>query len=482
MTTQANRRKQVTIPVSDKIGYGIGNFATGISIQVIGAYLVFFSTAILHLPGALVGLIVSIGIVWDAVTDPVMGYISDHTKSRRFGRRHLYVIIGAIGMAVVNYFIWVVSDSGSVALKFTVMLVLILLMKTFMTIYTTPYTALGAEMSTDYDERTSIQGIKTIFFLLGLVFVTVFGLYVIFQPTAGYPVGQLNPAAYPMLGLTTSVLILVFGLACFYGTRKYIPILQASHKPPEQSFHLKNMIVDMIRIFKNLPFRSVAFAYMFNNLASAVVSNLGLHVFTYTFSLDSQKIAVIVGVQFATSILGQPLWTVITKKIDKKNALRLAIAISIASSILFALLVLYRGIVSQNVLFFLPFSILAGFGLGGMFTVPLSMIADVIDQDELKSGERLEGIYFGSLTLFYKFSQSITLVLVGFLLDILKFDSTRAEQLPATAVSLGLFFAIGSFVAFVCAYVSIGYYNLNRQKIEEIQNQLRMKSKQGSGS
>ena len=218
---------------------------------------------------------------------------------------------------------------------------------------------------------------------------------------------------------------------------------------------------------------------MFNNLASAIVSNLGLHVFTYTFSLDSQKIAVIVGAQFATSILGQPLWTVITKKIDKKNALRLAIVISIASSLLFALLVLNRGIVSQNVLYFLPFSILAGFGLGGMFTVPLSMIADVIDQDELKSGERLEGIYFGSLTLFYKFSQSITLVLVGFLLDILKFDSTRAEQLPSTAVSLGLFFAIGSFVAFVCAYVSIGYYSLSRQKIEEIQNQLRLKGKQG---
>jgi Na+/melibiose symporter-like transporter len=132
---------------------------------------------------------------------------------------------------------------------------------------------------------------------------------------------------------------------------------------------------------------------------------------------------------------------------------------------------------SQNVAYFLPFSILAGFGLGGMFTVPLSMIADVIDQDELKSGERLEGIYFGSLTLFYKFSQSITLVLVGFLLDILKFDSNKAVQLPSTSVSLGLFFALGSLVAFVFALISIGYYNLNRQKIEEIQMQLRMKSK-----
>ena len=474
---QAEKRKPGTVPFPDKIGYGIGNFATGISIQVVGAYLVFFSTAILHMPGSLVGLIVSIGIVWDAVTDPVMGYISDHTKSKRFGRRHLYVIIGTIGMAIVNYFIWAVSDAGSVALKFTVMLLLILLMKTFMTIYTTPYTALGAEMSTDYDERTSIQGIKTIFFLLGLVFVTVFGLYVIFRPTGSYPVGQLNPAAYPRLGLTTSVLILIFGLACFFGTKRYIPILQASHKPPEQPFNLKNMIVDMVRIFKNLPFRSVAFAYMFNNLASAIVSNLGLHVFTYTFSLDSQKIALIVGAQFATSILGQPLWTVITKKTDKKNALRLAILISIVSSILFALLVLNRGVIAQNVLYFLPFSILAGFGLGGMFTVPLSMIADVIDQDELKSGERLEGIFFGSLTLFYKFSQSITLVLVGFLLDLLKFDSTKSVQLPSTAVSLGLFFSIGSLAAFVLAMISIGYYNLDRQKIEEIQMLLRLKSK-----
>lgn len=463
---------QARISLRDKIGYGIGNFPTGISIQVVGAYLVFFGTTILHLSGTLIGLIVSIGIIWDAVTDPIMGYVSDHTKSKRFGRRHLYILVGAIGMAVVNYFIWATPRDMTTILKFLYLLVMVLLMKTFMTIFTTPYSALGAEMSTDYDERTSIQGIKTIFMLLGLVFVTVFGLYVIFASTPEYPKGQLNPDAYPRLGLSTSVLMLIFGIVCFVATRKYIPILNATQRAPKKGFHFMNLVKDMIRIFKNLAFRSVAFTYMFNNIASAIISNIGLHVFTFTFLLSSQDIAIVVGVQFAVSILCQPIWSAIAKRLDKKNAFILAICISMVASVFFGALVMFRESVSQSILFFFPFSALAGFGLGGMFTLPLAMISDVIDQDELSTGERLEGIYFGSLTLFYKFSQSITIVIVGILLDLMKFDETKSVQLSSTSTSMGLFFAIGSFVAFLSAFFAIRKYNLDRRKIAEIQSQL----------
>jgi len=470
--------KKAQVSMMDKISYGIGNFPIGISIQVIGAYLVFFSTTILHLPGTLVGMIVSIGIIWDAVTDPVMGYLSDHTNSKRFGRRHLYIFTGSFGMAVINYFIWSIEDSGSIGLKFTLLLILIILMKTVMTIYTTPYTALGAEMSTDYDERTTIQGTKTMFFLLGLAFVTVFGLYVIFAPTSAYPIGQLNPLAYKRLGISTSILILVFGLVSFTGTKKYIPLLRASQKPPTEEFHVKNMVSGVFRVFRNKSFRSVGLTYMFNNMASAIISNIGLHVFTYTFALDSQKIAIVVGFQFAVSIVCQPLWTIVSKKLDKKNALRLALLISISASLMFGLLVIFRASVTESILYFLPFSALAGFGLGGMFTLPLSMMADVIDVDELHSGERSEGVYFGSLTLFYKFSQSITLVGVGIFLDLIKFDSVRNTQLESTVHAMGLFFAIGSFVAFIAAFIAVSYYRLNRNKIADVQEQLRLKNNQ----
>ncbi len=467
------------IPTGDRVGYGIGNFPVGISIQVVGAYLVFFSTTILRLPGSLVGLIVSIGIIWDAVTDPVMGYLSDHTNNRFFGRRHLYLLLGAIGMAGANYFVWAMRNEGSVAVKFALLLFLVIMTKTFMTVYTTPYTALGAEMSADYDERTAIQGVKTVFFLIGLAFVTVFGLYVIFAPTEAYPVGQLNPEAYPRLGLWTSLMILVFGLVSFVWTLRYVPILRKTvWKQQTKAFRIKNMLFDMVRIFKIRPFRCVALTYMFNNIASAIISNIGLHVFTFTFGMDSQKIAIVVGAQFGMSILCQPAWSFLSKRLDKRNALRLAITISMISCALFGLLVMGREVVGQNILLFLPFSLLAGFGLGGMFTLPLSMMSDVIDVDELGAGERQEGIYFGSLTLFYKFSQSITLVLVGGFLDLVRFDADLATQQHSTAVSMGLFFAIGSLLAFVFAFIAVSRYNLSRGDIAEVQRQLREKALQ----
>jgi Na+/melibiose symporter-like transporter len=92
LTTKVTNRN---IPIIDKVGYGVGNLSIGIAMQVVGTYLVFFSTVILGIPGYLVGLAVSISIFWDAITDPLMGYLSDITKSKIFGRRHLYLIIGA---------------------------------------------------------------------------------------------------------------------------------------------------------------------------------------------------------------------------------------------------------------------------------------------------------------------------------------------------------------------------------------------------
>ena len=151
--------------------------SVGIAMQVVGTYLVFFATVILGIPGYLVGLAVGVSVFWDAITDPLMGYASDITKSKRFGRRHLYLLIGSLGIALTIIMIWFIPTSLSMHVKFALLFMGIILFKSFITVYVTPYTALGAELSSDYHERTTIQSIKTIFFLFGLAFVSVAGLY-----------------------------------------------------------------------------------------------------------------------------------------------------------------------------------------------------------------------------------------------------------------------------------------------------------------
>jgi Na+/melibiose symporter-like transporter len=464
------------IPFPDKIGYGSGNFSTGIATQVIGTYLVFYCTVILNMPGSFVGLAVSLSIIWDAITDPLMGYFSDKTKSKIFGRRHQYILIGGIGLGISNYLLWNMSQGLSNNLKFAIIFILIIVIKTFSTIYVTPYTALGAELSNDYNERTSIQGIKTIFFLLGLAFVSVFGMFVFFRSTREYPSGQLNPGAYSSMGLFSSILIVIFALVCFYSTRKYIPILSGYAEIGISDSNINTPLSAFKEIFHNKFFRYVAFAHMFTNIASALVANTGLHVFTYTFSLSSNQIGLIIGIQLLVSILSQPIWLLVSKKLDKKPSMILGIVFCIIGSLFFLVLVLMKEYVMGNALYFIPFAILVGFGTGVLFTLPFSMLADVIDLDELNTGKRSEGSYYGCLTLFYKLSQSITLLLIGFLLDLVKFDAGLPKQAESTVIILGLMLSIGSALSFIAALLSISRYNLNRSNVEDIQKKIAEKA------
>ena len=457
------------IPIQDKINYGIGNLSVGIAMQVVGTYLVFFSTVILGIPGYLVGLAVGISVFWDAITDPLMGYASDITQLKRFGRRHLYLLIGSFGIAMTILVMWIIPTYLSTNMKFILLFIDIILFKSFITVYVTPYTALGAELSSDYHERTTIQSIKTIFFLLGLAFVSVAGLYLFFQPTIDYPHGQLNPDSYRNIGIISAILVVLSAQICYRSTKKYIAVLNRKQIDTKQAGNLKRFMDSLKSTIQNRAFRAVALCYMFTNLASAFLSNMGLHVFTYTFVLTSQQIAIILAVQFSVSILSQPVWMFITRRTDKKPAMYIGLLVSVLAGFIFVLLVLLKAQVSSQILYFMPYAIFAGFGTGALFTIPLSMVADTIDLDELERGQRFEGFYFGSLTLYFKLSQAIAIFMIGVLLDLIRFDSALAQQSEFTLTSLGLILALGSILSFGFAFLSIRLYPLHKDRVLQIQ-------------
>lgn len=461
------------IPLFDKIGYGTGNLASGVVLQIIATYLVFYSTAILNIPGSIIGAVVSVSVIWDGVTDPLMGHISDQTRFRYFGRRHLYILVGTITIAITNYFLWDISPVLSPVWKITSMLVLLLLIKTFLTVYTVPYTALGAELSNDYDERSSIQGIRTIFFILGLFSATVMGMFLFFKPTPEFPQGQLNPIAYRNIGITASIVALLFGLFCYFTTKKYIPYLPKIHNESGKAeLGAKKLFKDIAAALKNSDYRYVVIGYLFTNIATALIGSIGMHVFTYTFLFDNVGMSIIFGVLFGTSIISQPIWVKISKWLDKKPTVIVGLASSMLGGLYFLFLVLFRDNVIGNVYYFIPFSVLAGFGMGGLFSIPLSMIADTIDVEELSTGQRSEGIYYGCLTLCYKLSQSIAIFILGIMLDIIQFNSNLTQQPKSTVITLGLILAIGSIISVALAVFYYNKYTLNKEKVDIIQLQI----------
>ena len=455
-------------------GYSAGNLGYGLVSQALSSYLVFYSTVILKIPGSLIGLIIAISVVWDAVSDPIMGYISDDTMSR-LGRRHFYILIGTISVSITNLMLWNISVDLSTWSKFSWILLSVLLIKTFLTIFVTPYSALGAELSTDYNERSIIQAVKTIFFLSAIFLITAGAMFIFFRPTASYPIGQLNPKAYRNIAILSSFVMLVSGMITYMSTKKFIPYLPKAKKQMEK-FTTAEFIRKIHFSLANKNYRAVFFGYLFTNLASAIIGTIGLHTFTYSFYLDNYNIGIIFALQFAVCIISQPLWVKIAEKIDKNNAVKLGLKLSILGCLILFVLVMLREQVKLHYEYLLIYSVVIGFGSSGLFSIPLSMIADTVDQQEYETDERNEGIYYGMLTFGYKISQSLAIIIFGIVLDLIRFNPELTVQTNSTAILLGSFLSLSSLITFVLAALAYRKYGLNEANIKHMQSEIKIKN------
>lgn len=462
---------------ADKVAYGVGNLSYGIMLQMVSAYIVFYGSVILGLQGKLIGMIVGIGTIWDAVTDPVMGYISDHTRLRYFGRRHLYILIGAVGMAIFGMLIFTIDSSLTETIKAILLVTNLLLLKTFSTIYATPYMALGAELCQDYEERTSIQSYKTIFFVISLIFPTIISMLVFFRPTPAYPKGQLNPNAYASMGMTGAAITLAAGLICYLATVKYIPYLPKAGKKGKKGMQAMSIYYSFFELLKNKDYRAVALGYMFTNIASALVASIGLHMFTYTYNLNNVSMSILFGAMFITAAASQPLWIIIAKNREKKGAVILGAYAMMLGSVLFMIALPFKAIIAAQPVLLIPIMAVMGFGLGGMLLLPYSMVSDTIDLGELNTGKRNEGIYLGCMTFAYKASQAIAIFIFGMMLDLIDFKSSLPRQSEFTNVSLGLLLPVGCFIAIFLAYLTYKKYSLTEKDIQEIQIKIKNKEK-----
>ncbi len=479
------------IPFGVKLGYGIGTLGYAIPFQLLSGFFLFYCTELLGISGVVAGLIISVSTIWDAATDPVMGYISDHTnKNILFGRRLFYIFIGSIGFAVMNFLIWRVDpqvrggDAGTVKLIWVA--ALLILFKAFSTIYTTPYMALGAELSSDYNERTAVQSYRTAFFFLGFIFPSVIAMSTFFRPTDLYRNGQLNPQAYATMGWVSSVIVLVCAAACLILTFKHRIVYSV---PKVKRNPILGMLKEIVEALKLSDYRNVSLALLFINMAMAIVVAVGMHVFTFTFGFENRQIAMVFGALFATALLAQPVWVAIAKRLDKRRALIVCLYINIAVSALFFVYVFAHEWVSDHYLTILPAAVLMGFSMGGSVSLPYSMISDTIDKDAYESGTRKEGMFYGCATFLYKVSQSTALLAIGSLLDLIGFKSSlvqtpesilgydaAASQPAGVYLKLGLILPIGFLVCFSLALFFARKYKLDRESVIKYQKAMSSQS------
>jgi len=404
-----------------KLFYGIGNLAYGTVSQTEENFVMFFGTTVLGLSGVLMGIIVAISVFWDAISDPIVGRISDSTNNMVFGKRHGYILFATVGMAVTNLFLWQISPEWSVASKAIVLFLMIMLLETFNTFFASPHGALGVEISTSTHDRTKIMSIKTVFFLFGMLMPSF--LLLAFSSSVE---GQISSSQLVKMGYATSIICFVFGLVCFFGTLKYIkknPYVISRKQVAKKS----SVLASFFSAFYSREKRAVILGYSTSLLSTAFLSASGLHMFTFSFHFSGAQISSLMLVMFVTAILSQPFWIKQSKLTSKIRAIMSATRIAIIGSLLLALVYVFSRDI--GVLTF-TFSIVAlcvcGFGIGALFSLPISMYSDIIVAER---GEQTScATQLGFLNLANKFSNAFGLLFVGVLLDLVKFNSKMPVQ------------------------------------------------------
>lgn len=426
-----------SLPISQKLGYGLGAIAYAVPYQAMAGFFLFYVTAVLHIPPIIAGIIVAISVVWDAITDPLIGHISDRTQSARFGRRHLYLIIGGIGTALGSLLLWSISPEASDFYKISILLVLVLFTKTALTLYGAPYFAVGAAMSSDYDERSSIQSYRAAFHIIGMIIAIVGMTVIFFKSTPGYPRGQLNPDAYPAIGITIALITLTFSLL----SAAMIP--KDRKRLNQQALSQQNNIWQQsLHSLKNTNFKAIILMIFFIEVGFQISISIGFHVSTYTYNLSGPQIGILGLALLGASVISQPFWVYMSRQFEKKTALIIGMVFALIgfsgiplTYVGFELFPLNQ---PQTLYVMIGFNVLAGIGNGAFMSLPFSMVADVTDQGEIHSGQRQEGLYFGLYTFAYKAGISISVLLGGFLLDAISFDSSLTQQTTSTTYNLAM--------------------------------------------
>ena len=425
-------------PAWRKWFFGAGDTAATLSHTIVAFFFLIYLTDVIGIRPALAGSVVLIGKIWDAVTDPMVGHISDNTKSR-FGRRRIFLLIFALPLGVSFFFLWALPQGTSELTVFALAVIAYIIHMTFMTLVSVPYQALLPEMVDDYDQRTSFTAYRMLFSILG-------GLLAVAIPDIIVSGHTDKHTGFMVMAVVFAVIISIAPLFPFFGC--YERVKEVKKLPfPGFKAYLKP-------IFSNIPFRLAVLIYFFTWSGIALVETMFIYFFTYWLRREDLFL-ILVALLFILAAAFLPIWVKLSEKLEKSTAY--IIGICELSAALF--LVIFITPQTPVWLIFILIAFLS-FGVSAAHVMPHTLIPDCIDYGTMVSNKRTEGVYYGLITFFHKLGVAVVIWISGIVLDITGYinpevygeaiqpDSTlwaiRIMQGPAPAVILliGVFFVI----------------------------------------
>ncbi|MCB0532304.1 MAG: MFS transporter [Lewinellaceae bacterium] len=458
------------VPVVQKFAFGAGHLVNNLLPGALGVFSFFLLTAF-GMDPFLAGLLGGLPRIYDAISDPIMGYISDNTKSK-WGRRRPYIFAGAILSGVLFAVLWQLNPENTQQYNFWYFLIFSLIYLTGNTIFSTPLIGLGYEMTFDYNERTRLMGFSQTVSQIAWMIVPWFWVLI------------ANPDLFETQAEGVHKLSVVVGAACLL--LGILPALLCKEvdqtnlqNRDDITFknlfkNLKSLVRNMVLISKNKPFMRLCGATFlvfngFQMVASFSYFIIVFYLFNGQYADAGHWPAWFSTISaFATAFLIIPVITWMSNKLGKRKAFIISTAISIVGYLL-----KWWGFSPENPwLMFVPVPLMA-FGIGGLFTLMMSMTADVCDLDELNNGmPRKEGTFGAIYWWMVKLGQGLALVLGGLVLKVVGFDQNAATQTMDTITKLRIAdILIPAFTAALAIWV-MWNYDLTEEKAHEIKAEL----------
>lgn len=440
------------LTMKTKIFYGIADLGISLLTASIQFFLLFYYTDIAGINPGLAGTALLVGkLTWDAINDPVFGYLSDRTRSR-WGRRKPYMLLGAIPFGISIWLLFSLPP-GLVGVKaFLAVLGSFLLADTMQTLVSVPYYALSAELTYDYDERTSLISIRMIFTVLGYILgaaatTAVAGMFM--------NMGWSKTAAYSGMGAIFGVVAVITMLVTTFGVKETPrpDLLPAKMRLKEQLGH----------VFKNRPFVQYMIMSTIISISFTLLTALLPYYITYQL-LMAEQLSFIMLVLLGTIAIFLIPWRMASKKLNKGPAY--ALGLFIASIAIVAAFFLPQGPTP----WIYAIAFVAGLGFSAQYVFPWSMIPDVIEVDAVKSGERHEGIYFGVNAFLGKITGAVGIAVAGWALDLFGYVPD-AVQTARALFGIRFFYAIVPVIAFMIALPLLIWYPITREKHAEMVKQ-----------
>ncbi len=462
------------LPLGVKFAYGIGGVGESAWVTS-AAFLFFYYTAVLGLSGSLVGAALFIGLCADAVVDPFFGSWSDNIRSR-FGRRVPLMLVGAPLFGLAVGFLFMPPEGLSEPLLFVWLAAWAVAVRTFLSMFHVPFVALGAEMSSDYDERSSVVAWRTVFAILAGVVVTAMAYSVFFAGEGGLQ----KPERYPGFGWAVALLVFAPNFLSAILVARYAGKLPGS---PQASQHLlRRLPGEVVEIFRNPSFRLLFLAAAITYAAVGVNAAFNSHVYVFVWKLRPEMIQTITYAFLAGLMGGVALAPHLARRLEKKTVVVLGMGLVVATWLALSVPRI-AGVVNASgsgaVTMLACLIIFAGIGAGFCAIAYPSMMADAADEHEHLFGRRREGLYFAGLGFAFKGANGIGVLIAGFALDLIGFPKDVGRQvgvdLPEPLLrDLLIAWGLAAAALTSVGIVIIAGYSISKRRHGEIAQALRI--------